>query len=323
MKIAKFFGLTCLVMLSSVTASQAGPDQMRQVEDLIARGDIKGVAKSVGALPAAQRDVFVKALGVKPRIVGGTPAAFANYPWQVALVRASDAEPSRSQFCGGSLIAPDVVLTAAHCVDNPVVRKLPGRLDVVAGTASYAAGGERLSVKAIFIHPQWNATTYDYDFALLKLRSPARIGRPIALQAAPVAVGERVVVSGWGATSEGGDGSPDLLKVEVPVVDSSICNEAESYGGSVTDQMLCAGQREGGLDACQGDSGGPLAVGLPAAPRLAGVVSWGEGCARRYKYGVYARVSAVAPWIQSLAAGATVQAANAPAPAGGISSGGR
>ena len=89
------------------------------------------------------------------------------------------------------------------------------------------------------------------------------------------------------------------MGVNIPVIDNSVCNAAESYQKSITNNMLCAGEREGGKDSCQGDSGGPLVLGTKNEARLIGIVSWGEGCARKDKYGVYTRVSSVYDWIYS------------------------
>ena len=233
-----------------------------------------------------------------PLIVGGEPVPdIADTPWQVALVSGGAA---RNQFCGGSLVAETWVLTAAHCVDNFAVDMNPARLEVVAGTLEYASGGEQIGVTEIVVHPNWNDDTMDHDAALLRLASPATLGQPIDLMAgddeAPVGVNVRV--SGWGATSEGGPGSDELLFVEVPVVSTDECNAPESYDGAITEAMFCAGGREGGIDSCQGDSGGPVDDG----EKLVGVVSWGHGCARRLKYGVYTRVSTVSEWANEMIA---------------------
>ena len=100
-----------------------------------------------------------------------------------------------------------------------------------------------------------------------------------------------------GATEEGGGASKDLQKASVPYADTAVCNEPASYNGGVRPNMMCAGYREGGIDACQGDSGGPLVWQSPGGPVLVGVVSFGDGCARKLKYGIYTRVSAYRHWI--------------------------
>ena len=234
-----------------------------------------------------------------PFIVGGKPAEdIAKFHWQVALVVGDDSR--RDQFCGGSLVAQNWVLTAAHCVDNFIVQMDPKRVDVVAGTLKYDTGGERMDVDQIFVHPKWEqtGTQYDFDAALLKLKTPANLVKPIALipPKGDLPPGLSVRVSGWGAISEGGPGSDQLLYVDVPVVSNDECNKPESYDGLVSAQMFCAGAREGGLDSCQGDSGGPVVTEISGNNQLVGIVSWGFGCARELKYGVYSRVSSVSEW---------------------------
>jgi transmembrane serine protease 11D len=260
-----------------------------------------GVDKALAANPEITR-------GGVGRIVGGEPVMIEKNPWQVALIRASMAEPQRSQFCGGSLISDSWVLTAAHCVRNSIVREDPARLNVIAGTRIYIAGGERVEVAAIHVHPQYNTSTMDSDFALLQLKTPlANVngGAPQAIKSASentqVSDGTEVNVTGWGATAEGGPGSLELLGALVPIVSNDVCNKPASYNGDITATMICAGREEGGVDSCQGDSGGPLTHMIDGQPVLIGVVSWGEGCARRLKYGIYSRVSAAAPWIASTA----------------------
>jgi len=238
-----------------------------------------------------------------------------DHPWQVALIRGYIAEPQRSQFCGGSIIGGNWVLTAAHCVRNSTVREDPARVDVVAGTHLYISGGERLDVAAIHTHPDYNQATMENDFALLRLSRPVTTGgtaavQPVALADAntQVAAGTKACVTGWGATAEGGPGSLELLGAEVPIVSNEVCNQPQSYNGDIKGTMMCAGMEQGGVDSCQGDSGGPMWVALQGRQTLVGVVSWGEGCARRLRYGVYARVSSAAAWIASTVAAPTASA---------------
>lgn len=259
------------------------------------------VVTAVCTLPASAQEEEEPSPGearVSKLIVGGKKAMAGQIPWQVALIDGQST--SVKQFCGGSLVAPQWVLTAAHCVDNWMVRKDPTRVDVVGGTLEYATGGERIDVSEIIVHDKWGqtGTEYDYDAALLKLAKPATAAKPIALMSSggTLATGMAVRVSGWGAISESGPGSSELLYVDVPVVDNATCNKPETYNGAVSAQMFCAGVREGGLDSCQGDSGGPVAFKQGATDVLVGVVSWGHGCARELKYGVYTRVPAISTW---------------------------
>ena len=206
-------------------------------------------------------------------IVGGKPVNdIADAHWQVALVDGNDSR--RSQFCGGSLIATNWVLTAAHCVDNFMVQIDPNRLDVIAGTLTYKTGGVRSDVEKIIVNPKWKqtGTQYDFDAALLKLKTPITAVAPIKVIAPTGTLpdGFNVRVTGWGAISEGGPGSDKLLFVDVPVVSNAECNKPESYGGLVSAQMFCAGAREGGLDSCQGDSGGPVVSAASGTKELTG-----------------------------------------------------
>jgi secreted trypsin-like serine protease len=158
-------------------------------------------------------------------------------------------------------------------------------------------------VERIVLHPEYNRATNEHDIALVKLKSKAS-GRviPRAEAAMTVPVGQELQVTGWVATSEGGGASKVLQKVDVRYADTAACNAPEAYKGQITASMLCAGYPEGGKDACQGDSGGPLVWRRPDGAFLPGVVSWGEGCARESKYGVYTRVSAYRDWIDQMMA---------------------
>jgi len=246
------------------------------------------------------------AIVVDPRIVGGMSVAIEDHPWQVALVRAALSEPARHQFCGGSIIGDRWVVTAAHCVDAFFVARKPSNVDIIAGTAEYRSGGERIAVEGIHVPQGWDdpnkISPLDFDVALLKLSRPLTLGQPIpiAQQDLVLSPGTETNVTGWGALSEGGPGSNKLMGVSLPVVATDICNSAESYNGQITANMWCAGRREGGLDSCQGDSGGPNWTPVGGKAVLTGIVSWGEGCARRLKYGIYTNVAKMSGWISGV-----------------------
>lgn len=111
--------------------------------------------------------------------------------------------------------------------------------------------------------------------------------------------GTVATVYGWGLMNEGGLFAGILRKVEVPIITNELANAPESYNGRVSDSMIAAGYPEGGKDACQGDSGGPMVTtGTNGKKYLVGVVSWGVGCARAMKYGIYSKVSSAQDWIQ-------------------------
>jgi secreted trypsin-like serine protease len=239
------------------------------------------------------------------RIIGGEDTTFAENPWQVALLYSDDKEDyARAQFCGGVIVHPKWVLTAAHCVDNGT---LAGDVDVLSGTDVLIKGqGMRTAAVAIIVHPQWRGTR-NFDIALLNVNAPLR-GKPIALaaDASPLVPGAKIWVSGWGVTQKAGaKPSRKLQGISLDFIpqgtEQGECNGPLSYSGKVTENMFCAGVKGrsggGGRDSCQGDSGGPASIGPPDAARLVGLVSWGEGCGDVHKYGVYTRVPRVLDWI--------------------------
>jgi trypsin len=220
---------------------------------------------------------------ITPKIVGGTVAGPNDNPFQVGLLSKSVADNFNAQFCGGTLVKANVIVTAAHCSDFVTA----GQVQVLTGTRNLDGTGTRRDVVSIAIHPNWNPNTFDYDVAVWTLSSSTS-GIPFAsLASADPPAGTNLLVTGWGALTEGGSFPIDLRKATVPLVSNTTCNGRKSYGGAITSQMICAGFSSGGVDSCQGDSGGPLTQGSV----LTGIVSWGTGCARRNKYGVYSRVS--------------------------------
>ena len=227
-----------------------------------------------------------------PRIVGGRPAADGEYPWMVGLLDATEPDEYDGYYCGGSLIHPYWVLTAAHCV----IGSRAEDIDVLAGTNDLlnpGSGSQRIAVSEIIISPTYNDITMDGDFALLRLAEPAN-GTPIPVIDDPAQEMPWVdaTVTGWGDTTGRGSYPNRLHEVEMPIVDLELANESPVYAGTLTGNMLAAGFEEGGKDSCQGDSGGPLIVPSPRAPgwMQAGIVSFGEGCAEPNAYGIYTRI---------------------------------
>jgi Secreted trypsin-like serine protease len=235
---------------------------------------------------------FAKTSNMSPMIVGGQEASIGEFPFIVSLQ-----SKSGSHFCGGSLIAPNWVLTAGHCVDSA-----PGRVAIGLHSWRNTTNAEIFNAKRVIRHPQYNTKTADYDFALIELSGSSNYA-PININTAEIAVptdGSQILatVAGWGYLRENSWSLPaNLQKVDIPLVSHEECNAA--YNGEITDRMMCAGVKAGGKDSCQGDSGGPLVASTDDNQRyLIGVVSWGDGCARPGKPGVYAKVSFAAPWIQ-------------------------
>ncbi len=243
----------------------------------------------------------------KPAIVGGTPAAITDFPWQVALIDGTKAEPERTEICGGAIISRYWISTAAHCFyEDGQLDTDPAHFNIVSGTATFGQGGLRSMVAEIIVHPDYNETTHVDDIALVKLATAIPDGpmsRPVKLPS-DATVGTSMWVTGWGDTSEGSDeGSATLLRASVQIIDNDTCNDPASYNGRVTDEMLCAGSAAGGHDFCNGDSGGALVDAVTGVE--VGIVSWSTGCALPDKYGVYTRVSTYLDWI-----GATITRAD-------------
>lgn len=242
-----------------------------------------------------------------PKIVGGVLAPDGARPWQVSLAVGWIANPAQAHFCGGSIYNSKWIVTAAHCLNGLDAKNV----NVIVGTNKLAPGVMRLNAVRLLIHGQYNDATHDQDIALVELYDPIALGpraKEIALiqgsgEASVLVPDAKLLVSGWGATQEGGDTVSTLREVEVPFVARETCNDPLSYNGDVTKNMICAGVAAGGRDSCQGDSGGPLVYGAGSAnPILAGIVSWGEGCARPGKYGVYARVANYGDWVKQCVA---------------------
>ena len=239
------------------------------------------------------------------RIVGGTKASWENNRWQVALVYAKDSDNARAQFCGGSMIAPGWVLTAAHCID----RKFDASAyEVLTGTDSLRIGGKRSRVTNYIVHEGWgvagNKSQYDDDVALLKIDPATPLnGEPIALTPANMNPdGLQILITGWGVTETRPNGTDTLQQVIVPAVTQATCNAQKAYDGAVTERMFCAGTYQ--KDSCQGDSGGPATAVVNGKRLLMGVVSWGIGCGERDKYGVYTRLPFFTGWISQSTGGA-------------------
>ncbi|KAH0514530.1 Transmembrane protease serine 9, partial [Microtus ochrogaster] len=229
------------------------------------------------------------------RIVGGLSAVSGEVPWQASLKEGS------KHFCGATVVGDRWLLSAAHCFNHTKAEQVQAHLGT---TSLLGVGGSpvKLGLRRVVLHPRYNPGILDFDVALLELARPLVFNKyiqpiclPLAIHKFPV--GRKCMISGWGNMQEGNATKPDILqKASVGIIEQKMCGAL--YNFSLTDRMLCAGFLEGRVDSCQGDSGGPLACEeTPGVFYLAGIVSWGIGCAQAKKPGVYARITRLKDWI--------------------------
>jgi hypothetical protein len=303
-------GLLVLLVPSTALASEESVAPGAKVAPGVYLAEASEVTDRDASPPATSAESFRR----DPRIVGGSPTNISAWPWQTAITF-DPSDDSRSpfsrQFCGGSLVAPAIIVSAAHCFydDDAGAFTNPDLYAAITGATNLSTtpgpSPEGQEIDFVDYHffvdasgnPRYNPNTNEWDAVFIELAG-ASTSSPITVAGADEAslwapADENAWATGWGTTTFGGLKSTQLREVNIDILADSVCGASTSYGsGYKPETMVCAGEVLGGQDTCQGDSGGPLVVPVGGgAFRLVGDTSFGLGCAFPNFPGVYGRVA--------------------------------
>ncbi|XP_018365414.1 PREDICTED: venom protease [Trachymyrmex cornetzi] len=294
-----FVGLLCALILPFSEGSTIGLKSNRKF-----RQSTNSASNSLSVPQCGMSNVEVD------RIVGGTEAVAGEFPWMTRLgyiFGFIDGEQMMSWMCGGTLISPRHILTAAHCFSE-IPDFLLGYIarigDVDCNSDNDGADPVDVFIEEIIIHDEYNDLTHENDVAVLKTdrkisfttkRLPACL--PPGNLKNQNLEGMETFIAGWGTTKYQGTSSDKLLKATVFITKQKECKDAYSkdYYAVIDNRTVCA--RNDGIDSCQGDSGGPLML-QNGNTTVVGIVSWGKGCASKNYPGVYTDVSSFLSFIK-------------------------
>ncbi|XP_048360717.1 urokinase-type plasminogen activator [Sphaerodactylus townsendi] len=246
------------------------------------------------------------------KIVGGSKAEIESQPWIATIFQYMKRGAVNMFLCGATLIDPCWVATAAHCFKGKNLD--PSQFTVVLGKTSLTsdeANEQRFTVERIVLHEEFSdeSRNFNHDIALMKIRSSsgqcAEVSNSVATVCLPpenLVLNDnfRCEVSGYGKANSSDILYARILKsTNVNLISQSLCRDEYYHDRDLNDNMFCAGDPRWKTDACQGDSGGPLVCEHNGRMVLYGIVSWGDGCAKERKPGVYTRVNKYLPWIES------------------------
>ncbi|XP_014747726.1 PREDICTED: acrosin-like [Sturnus vulgaris] len=250
------------------------------------------------------------------RIVGGADAMEASWPWMVSIQQHWGG--LIKHWCGGSLITADWVLTAAHCFDK--IENISSLYMVIGATKLNQPGPGAVvrTIKNLVIHRQYKRIDYRYDIALIELDQPVQCSPYIQLACVAhptlqISELNNCWIAGWGVTSKRSQmKGAHLQEAKVHLIDLQLCNSSDWYAGEIHPYNLCAGYPEGNIDSCQGDSGGPLMCQDNNADYwwVIGLTSFGTGCGRARRPGVYTSTQYFYDWIDYNMRTFTVQSAS-------------